>query len=154
MSYQTYTHFTAILALTANVATLALVVSRRRSRVAPSPAMWGAAGVAGVATVGSFIYSLGFDLQACDLCWYQRIAMCPLLLILGVAAFRGDLAGARRYGLPLAAGGGLAPDTTICSTTFPVWRPGPARSPCRVRPPTCGDTDSCRFPTWPSADSY
>ena len=27
MSYQTYTHFTAILALTANVATLALVVS-------------------------------------------------------------------------------------------------------------------------------
>ena len=58
MSYQTYTHFTAILALTANVATLALVVSWRRSRVAQSPAMWGAAGVAGVATVRSLMVEL------------------------------------------------------------------------------------------------
>ncbi len=124
MSYQTYTHFTAILALTANVATPALVVSWRRSRVAPSPAMWGAAGVAGVATVGSLIYSLGFDLQPCDLCWYQRIAMYPLVLILGVAAFRGDLAGARRYGLPLAAAGGLVAGYHYLLHHFPSLEAG------------------------------
>lgn len=40
----------------------------------------------------------------CVLCWYQRIAMFPLALILGVAAFRGDLR-VWRYGLPIAAAG-------------------------------------------------
>lgn len=40
----------------------------------------------------------------CVLCWYQRIAMFPLALILGIAAWRGDL-GAWRYGLPIAVAG-------------------------------------------------
>lgn len=42
--------------------------------------------------------------QPCVLCWYQRIAMFPLALILGIAAWRGDL-GAWRYGLPVAVAG-------------------------------------------------
>ena len=42
--------------------------------------------------------------QPCVLCWYQRIAMFPLALILGIAAWRGDL-GAWRYGLPIAVAG-------------------------------------------------
>ena len=40
----------------------------------------------------------------CVLCWYQRIAMFPLAIILGVAAWRGDLA-VWRYALPIAAAG-------------------------------------------------
>lgn len=40
----------------------------------------------------------------CTLCWYQRIAMLPLALVLGVAAWRGDL-GIWRYALPIAGVG-------------------------------------------------
>ena len=42
----------------------------------------------------------------CVLCWYQRIAMFPLALVLGIAAWRGDL-GVWRYGLPIAVAGVL-----------------------------------------------
>lgn len=42
----------------------------------------------------------------CTLCWYQRIAMLPLALILGVAAWRGDL-GIWPYAMPIAGGGVL-----------------------------------------------
>lgn len=42
----------------------------------------------------------------CNLCWYQRIAMFPLAVILGVASFRGDT-GIWRYGLGLSALGVL-----------------------------------------------
>jgi disulfide bond formation protein DsbB len=40
----------------------------------------------------------------CVLCWYQRIFMFPLALILGMAAFAEDRRGAT-YALPLALGG-------------------------------------------------
>lgn len=107
VSYDTYTHFTAFLALTANVATVGLLATWRRWRIPSTAAVWAAAGVAAVATVGSLIYSLVYDLVPCDLCWYQRIAMYPLVLVLGIAAYRQDLASARIFGLPLAAAGGL-----------------------------------------------
>ncbi len=42
----------------------------------------------------------------CVLCWYQRIAMFPLPLILGAALLSGD-PGVVRYSLPLAAVGGF-----------------------------------------------
>jgi len=41
--------------------------------------------VACVATAGSLTYSLGMGLYPCRLCWYQRILMYPLVVILGVA---------------------------------------------------------------------
>jgi disulfide bond formation protein DsbB len=37
----------------------------------------------------------------CVLCWYQRAAMFPLALLLGIAAWRGDF-GIWRYALPVA----------------------------------------------------
>lgn len=40
----------------------------------------------------------------CNLCWYQRIAMLPLPIILGIAVWRGDL-GVWRYALPVAGAG-------------------------------------------------
>jgi len=41
--------------------------------------------VATVATAGSLWFSLGLGLTPCDLCWYQRILMYPLVAVLGVA---------------------------------------------------------------------
>ncbi|MFC6988227.1 disulfide bond formation protein B [Haloplanus sp. GCM10025708] len=42
--------------------------------------------VAAVATAGSLWLSLGRGLTPCRLCWYQRILMYPLVVVLGVAA--------------------------------------------------------------------
>ncbi|MFY4815816.1 disulfide bond formation protein B [Haloarcula sp. AONF1] len=42
--------------------------------------------VATIATGGSLWFSLGLGLTPCDLCWYQRILMYPLVAVLGVAA--------------------------------------------------------------------
>lgn len=45
----------------------------------------GVTAVALVATAGSLFFSLGLGLQPCELCWYQRILMYPLVVVLGVA---------------------------------------------------------------------
>lgn len=63
-------------------------------------------GMALVATGGSLYFSEVAHFIPCELCWYQRIAMYPLAVVLGIAAFRRDL-GIRRYVLPLAIAGGL-----------------------------------------------
>ena len=54
-----------------------------------------------IAVAGSLYLSEVAGFLPCRLCWYQRIAMYPLLPILAVAAWRGD-AGVWRYGLPLS----------------------------------------------------
>lgn len=56
--------------------------------------------VAAIATAGSLYFSDVAGYEPCRLCWYQRIAMYPLAVILGVAAIRGDT-GVVRYALPL-----------------------------------------------------
>lgn len=62
--------------------------------------------VAAVATAGSLYLSLGLGLVPCELCWYQRILMYPLVVILGVATYERR---PRVYltALPLTALGGL-----------------------------------------------
>jgi disulfide bond formation protein DsbB len=45
--------------------------------------------VAVVATAGSLYLSLGLGLLPCKLCWYQRILMYPLVVVLGVAFLEG-----------------------------------------------------------------
>lgn len=57
-----------------------------------------------VATVGSLYLSDVVGLLPCLFCWYQRIAMYPLVLVLAVALARGD-AGVWRYALPLSVVG-------------------------------------------------
>ena len=64
--------------------------------------------VAAVATVWSFYLSLGLGLVPCELCWYQRILMYPLTMILGVAALE-NRPGVYRTALPLSVlGVGIA----------------------------------------------
>jgi disulfide bond formation protein DsbB len=62
--------------------------------------------VATVTTLGSLYYSEVADFVPCKLCWYQRICMYPLVIILGVAAVRRDRT-VRFYVLPLAAVGAV-----------------------------------------------
>ncbi|WP_144903741.1 disulfide bond formation protein B [Halobellus captivus] len=44
-----------------------------------------ATAVALVGTIGSLYFSLGLGLVPCELCWYQRILLYPLTVVLGVA---------------------------------------------------------------------
>lgn len=60
--------------------------------------------VALIATTGSLFFSEVMRLPPCTLCWYQRIAMYPLVLILGIGIATSD-ARARLYALPLAVTG-------------------------------------------------
>jgi disulfide bond formation protein DsbB len=62
--------------------------------------------VALTATGGSLYFSEVVGFPPCLLCWYQRIAMYPLVLILGMAGVLGDWR-VWRYVLPVA-GAGLA----------------------------------------------
>lgn len=57
--------------------------------------------VALVATIGSLYFSEQLNYTPCKLCWYQRIAMYPQVLLLGVAAFNNDTS-VRRYVLPIS----------------------------------------------------
>jgi len=63
------------------------------------PAAWL---VATVATLGSLYFSEIANFTPCKLCWFQRIAMYPLVVILGVATLTKDPRG-RLYAFPLAA---------------------------------------------------
>lgn len=47
--------------------------------------------VAVVATSGSLYLSLGLGLIPCELCWYQRILMYPLVPILAYSVYKQDL---------------------------------------------------------------
>ena len=60
--------------------------------------------IASVATLGSLFFSEIMDFAPCVLCWYQRIAIYPLVLIFGVGLFSFD-AGVIKYSRPLAIAG-------------------------------------------------
>ena len=68
--------------------------------------IFGAWLVASVATLGALFFGEVMQLPPCVLCWYQRICMFPLVLILPVGMFPLDPK-IVRYALPLAAIGWL-----------------------------------------------
>jgi disulfide bond formation protein DsbB len=77
-----------------------------------SPAAWnlvfGAWFVAAASTLGALFLSDVMQLAPCSLCWYQRIPMFSLAIVLAVGLFPFDR-NVVRYGVPLAAvGWGLA----------------------------------------------
>lgn len=130
--------FFALATIAANVATIALIVmgiaGRNRDRspyeLLRGSTLWLAAGVAIFATLGSLYLSESVGLIPCKLCWYQRILMYPLAVILPIAAFRKD-GGIRLYAATLATiGAGISAyhrfiqaypqfDTGSCSATGP-----------------------------------
>lgn len=90
--------------------------------------------VALIATIGSLYFSEIRGFRPCVLCWYQRIMMYPLAVVLGVAALRGDL-GVRAYALPLAAIGFL----TALYQNLETWGVVPTLRACTADPSAgCG----------------
>lgn len=68
--------------------------------------LWLAFAVATTATLGSLYFSQIAHFVPCTLCWFQRIAMYPLAIILGIAAWRRDIS-VWVYVLPLATIGAV-----------------------------------------------
>jgi disulfide bond formation protein DsbB len=95
----------AILALLALLIAIGTVVALATRRVPAwlrdDVALPLATAVATVATAGSLYLSEVAGYVPCTLCWYQRIAMYPLVIVLGVAAWRRDR-GVWRTALPIA----------------------------------------------------
>lgn len=135
--------FTSLLALVAGGGALLLLLGRLVSPRAPAirrvvntvddAGLWLAFLVALTATVGSLYFSEVADFVPCRLCWFQRIAMYPLTVILLVAAIRGDR-NVRWYVAPIAALGGL-----VSAYHYLVeWRPSLEGGACGVGP-SCAD---------------
>jgi disulfide bond formation protein DsbB len=109
MSFETMKLFFAMGAIVANLLTVALIVigiAGRNKDESPfeflrGMTLWLAGGVAIAAMVGSLYLSEVVHLIPCKLCWYQRIAMYPLAILLPVAAWRKDNS-FRLYGAVLA----------------------------------------------------
>ena len=102
--------------------------------------LWIAFLVAATSTAGSLYFSEVADFVPCHLCWYQRIAMYPLSLLLVIAAARRDRA-VRWYVGPLAGVGALISTyhylvewfpslegSSVCAVSVPCTTPGSARS--------------------------
>lgn len=68
--------------------------------------IFGAWTVALCSSLGAIFVGEVMGQLPCDLCWYQRAFMFPLVLVLAVAAYRSDASGVE-YALPLAAAGWL-----------------------------------------------
>jgi disulfide bond formation protein DsbB len=93
--------------------------------------LWAAWAVALVATLGSLFFSEVSDFVPCRLCWFQRIAMYPLAVVLLIAALRRDVRGGALYALPFPAVGALISIWHIYIEINPDAEP----SSCRVAAP-------------------
>lgn len=68
--------------------------------------LFGAWLIAAASMLGALFFGEVMGLPTCALCWYQRICMFPLVVILGIGLFPTDPR-VVRYALPLAAAGWL-----------------------------------------------
>jgi len=142
--------FFAILALLANVAVVGLVVVWIGARFSGGLAglrdrihrslhgyeYWFAFVVALVCTLGSLYLSEVEHFEPCRLCWFQRIAMYPLVPILGIAAWRRDR-WIRPYAVTLAAIGLAISIRHYIIQNFPSLESGGSCSltaPCTADP--------------------
>jgi disulfide bond formation protein DsbB len=131
------------LALVAIAGSLGLIVLRllaaggndgaaRLGRSISEAGTWLAFVVAVTATAGSLYFSEVAHFAPCRLCWFQRIAMYPLSVILLVGALRRD-AGVRWYAVPIAAIGALI----AAYHTLIEWRPSLDSGACELTGPSC-----------------
>ena len=91
--------------------------------------------VAGVATSGSLYLSEVANFPPCDLCWYQRIAMYPLVPLLGLAVLRRDR-GIRPYALLLTGLGGAVSTYHVALERIPALEGSSGcdpSNPCTIR---------------------
>lgn len=132
--------FTSILALVALVGSVGLWSLRILSRFSKSSsaimrtvsesALVLAAIVAVGATLGSLYFSEVAHFTPCKLCWWQRVAMFPLSIVLSIAALKRDR-GVRWYVLPVAALG-------LCVSVYHYtieWFPTLEKTSCALEAP-------------------
>ena len=136
--------FTSLLALMAIAGAVLLVIARvlasrwtvagHAGNAVAGAAWWLAWLIAAGATLGSLYFSEVADFVPCRLCWFQRVAMYPLSVILLVAAWRRDR-GARWYVLPIAAIG-----AAVSSYHYLLeWVPSLEGGACSATGPACAD---------------
>jgi hypothetical protein len=107
----TFSRFAALLAFAALAAGLiALLRPRAFADLGFRSGVGLAALVATAATAGSLVYSEYYLFEPCRLCWYQRIAMYPLVLTLWIGWWKQDRS-VVRYALPPA----------VIGTGISVW---------------------------------
>jgi len=98
--------------------------------------------IAAGATLSSYVLSHVVELVPCTLCWYQRILMFPLPLILGAVMLRRDKLGFI-YALPLALIG------TLMSAYHSLLQWGiiseAASTSCSLVGPSCGEPEILWF---------
>jgi disulfide bond formation protein DsbB len=128
--------FFALLTLLAGGLAIALVAAR----LVPSAAhllelvrpvrLWLAWLIAAVSMAGSLYFSESANFVPCKLCWFQRIAMYPLAVLLLIAAVRRD-DGIRRYAVPIAAIGAV-----ISTYHYLIeWHPSLGSGTCDITAP-------------------
>ena len=136
--------FASLLALVALAGAVLLVVARLLASRFPfareagsavaTAGPWLSFLVAAGATAGSLYFSEVANYVPCQLCWYQRIAMYPLSVILLVAAIRRDRA-VSFYVVPIAAAGAL-----VSSYHYLLeWKPSLEGGACSAVGPRCAD---------------
>jgi Disulfide bond formation protein DsbB len=132
--------FSSLLALVALGGALLLLVARLLAprvtlaadavRAVSSVALPLAWLVAAGATLGSLYFSEVANYTPCRLCWYQRIAMYPLAVILFVAMLRRDRA-VKWYAVPIAAIG-----AAVSAYHYLIeWKPWIDSGSCEVTVP-------------------
>ena len=137
----------ALLSVVAEASVLVSVVVAAGARRSPALRRTGAAlleavgpsalqlalGVAVIAMAGSLYFSEVAGFVPCRLCWYQRIAMYPLVPILAVAVWRRD-PGVRFYALPLALIGGTISTYHVVLERYPSLESGicEVANPCTL----------------------
>lgn len=77
---------------------------------------------AALGVLGSLYFSEVKGLEPCHLCWYQRIFLFPLTLILGIGTYQGD-SKVVRYTLLLAFFGFLFAIYQVAIQEIPGWNP-------------------------------
>ncbi len=148
MDTDVVTLFFALLATLAQLVVVLAIVLGLGSLVSPSvarakasvlevvgpQALALAAVVALVSTLGSLYLSEVAHFVPCRLCWFQRIAMYPLVVVLGVGAMRKDL-GARLPGAILAGLGACVSIWHLLVERYPNLESGSCdpRNPCSFK---------------------
>ena len=106
-----------------------------------SNALIGAWLIALISTLSALFIGEVMGRNPCVLCWYQRVAMFPFAVVLGIACYLSDL-DVRRYALPLAiAGGAIAFWHSLLFAGFV----SEAIQPCTQNGPSCSGEDQVLF---------
>lgn len=85
-----------------------------------------------IAVGGSLYFSEALDFVPCKLCWFQRIFMYPLVILLGIASYKNERS-AVPYALPLSIIGGSISLYHYAEQKIPGlanWLPCTAGVPC------------------------